>query len=133
MEGSCLDCQCTSIMHMQKAAMGSPPYDKAVAPGTKDYNMIQSAGAAGLDLPNCTRVVADHNRIRTFYADSICHTDLNRPECNFDGGDCACQDQATCGDYNFHSNLQLASKQKKLSCLISHNAAANQLPAAPIV
>ena len=116
-----MDCQCTSIMHMQKAAMGSP-YDKAVAPGTKDYNMIQSAGAAGLDLPNCTRVVADHNRIRTFYADSICHTDLNRPECNFDGGDCACQDQATCGDYNFYSNLQLAKQAKKLSCLISHNA-----------
>ena len=127
MEGSCLDCQCSSrVMHMQEAA--AAPYDKGGS-AEKDYNMIQSAAAAaGLDLPNCTAVVADHNRIRTFYADSICHTDLNRPECNFDGGDCACQDQATCGDYNFHSNLQLASKQKKT--IMSYLAQCRRQPAA---
>ena len=62
---------------------------------SKDYNMIQPMG---LDVPNCT-TLADKSRITNFYADSICHSDLNRPECNFDGGDCACQDQNSCGNF----------------------------------
>ena len=70
----------------------------------------------------------DNNRIVTFYGDSICHSDLNRPECNYDGGDCDCQDQTTCGEYFpfFYFFLKAAKLNKIFLFFISSHLSRNK-------